>query len=161
MAQRPKPKLVFHTDWGSNERKRWCAGATMRTDGRYTAFAPMPVSSLGSLIGQLGTDASETGCAFVGFDFPIGVPASYAEHAGIMSSRDFLLKLGDGDWKDFYSVCDEANQISMRRPFYPNGKYKGRLKEDLFRGHGVESVEPLLRQCERGGKSQRQACCLF
>lgn len=49
----------------------------------------------------------------------------------------------------------------MHRPFYPNGAYKGRRKEDLFRGHGASSVEPLLRRCERGGKGQRQACCLF
>ena len=49
----------------------------------------------------------------------------------------------------------------MHRPFYPNGKYKGRRKDDLFRGHGVSSLEPLLRRCERGGNGQRQACCLF
>lgn len=49
----------------------------------------------------------------------------------------------------------------MHRPFYPNGKYKGRLKEDLFRGHGVSSLEPLLRRCDRGGNGKKQACCLF
>jgi len=49
----------------------------------------------------------------------------------------------------------------LHRPFYPDGKYKGKKKQDLFSRHGVLSVEPLLRRCERGGKGQRQACCLF
>jgi hypothetical protein len=49
----------------------------------------------------------------------------------------------------------------MHRPFYPNGKYKGRRKEDLFRGHGVSPLEPLVRRCERGGNGQKEACCLF
>jgi len=31
----------------------------------------------------------------------------------------------------------------------------------LFRGHGVSSLEPLLRRCDRGGNGQKQACCLF
>jgi len=65
-------------------------------------------------------------CAFAGFDFPIGVPAYYAERAGISSFRALLSKLGCNEWKDFYSVCDMPGQISVHRPFYPNGGYKGR-----------------------------------
>lgn len=38
---------------------------------------------------------------------------------------------------------------------------QGAAKEDLFRGHGVKDVVPLLRRCERGGNGHRQACCLF
>jgi len=153
--------VVYHADWGSKEKKRWCAKALLGTDGRYTAFASEPVGAPGSLIERLRKEAGDGGCVFAGFDFPIGVPAFYAKRAKISRFRDCLLKLGRGKWKDFYSVCDEAKQISVRRPFYPDGKYEGRLKEDLFRGHGVESVEPLLRRCERGGDGRRQACCLF
>jgi len=98
--------LVYHADWGSNEKKRWCARATLGTDGHYTAFAPKLVGNLGSLIGQLRTEAGETGCALAGFDFPIGVPEFYAKRAGIASFRTLLSKLGCGDWEDFYSVCD-------------------------------------------------------
>ena len=115
----------------------------------------------GSLIARLRTEAGENGCAFAGFDFPIGVPASYAKRAAISSFPALLSKLGDGDWKDFYSVCDKPAQISVYRPFYPNGGYKGRREEDLFRGLGVSSLEPLLRRCERGGNGHKQACCLF
>jgi hypothetical protein len=150
MAQPIKPNLVCHADWGSKGEKRWYARATL-TDGHYTAFAPKLVGNLGSLVEQLRTDAIETGCAFAGFDFPIGVPALYARQAGISGFRALLPNLGHGKWKEFYSVCDEPEQISVHRPFYPNVKFKGRRKEDLFRGHGISSLEPLLRRCERGG----------
>jgi len=161
MPQLTKPTVVYHADWGSKEEKRWCAKATMGTGGHYTVFASKPVGNLGSLIGHLRTEAGETGCALAGFDFPIGVPAFYAERAGISSFRSLLPELSHNEWKEFYSVCDKADQISVHRPFYPNGAYKGRRQEHLFRGHGVESVKFLLRRCERGGKGQWQACCLF
>jgi hypothetical protein len=125
------------------------------------AFAPEQVGNLGSLIEQLRREAGETGCAFAGFDFPIGVPAFYAKRAGISNFRTLLKRLGHRKWKDFYSVCDKPDQISVHRPFYPNGAYEGRRKDDLFRGHQVENVEPLLRRCERGGNGHKEACCLF
>jgi len=149
MPEPAKPNVVYHADWGSKDAKRWCARAILGTDGRYTAFAPEPVGNLGPLVGQLRTDAGENGCVLAGFDFPIGVPTIYAERASISSFRTLLSKLGSGVWEDFYSVCDKPGQISVHRPFYPNGKYKGRRKDDLFRGHGVSSLEPQLRRCER------------
>ena len=161
MAQPAKPDVVYHADWGSTAKKRWCAEATLGADGRYAAYAPKLVGNPGSLIGQLRKEAGDTGCAFAGFDFPIGVPASYAERAGISSFRALLPILGSGEWKDFYSVCDRPEQISVHRPFYPDGEYKGRRKEELFCGHGVSSVELLLRRCERGGNGHKEACCLF
>ncbi len=126
-----------------------------------TAFAPKLVGNPGSLIDQLRTEAGETGCALAGLDFPIGIPAFYAKRAGISNFPALLKRLGHRKWKDFYSVCDEPGKISVHRPFYPNGKYKDRRKEDLFRGHQVENVEPLLRRCERGGSGHKEACCLF
>ena len=110
---------------------------------------------------QLRTEAGETGCAFAGFDFPNRSPGFRCQACGHIEFPCLLTELGHNEWKDFYSVCDESCQISVRRPFYPNGAYKGRRKEDLFRGHGVSSLEPLLRRCERGGNGHKQACCLF
>jgi hypothetical protein len=156
-----KPTVVCHADWGSKDVKRWCASATLGTDGHYTAFAPDTVGNLGSLIGHLRTEAGESGCTLAGFDFPIGVPAFYAKRAGVASFRTLLPKLGYDEWKDFYSVCDEPGEISVNRPFYPNGAYKGRRQEHLFRGHGVRSMDQLLRRCEWGGNGHKQACCLF
>jgi len=91
------------------------------------------VGSLGSLVGQLRTEAGENGCALAGFDFPIGVPEFYAKRGGVASFRTLLSKLGCGDWEDFYSVCDQPGQISVHRSFYPNGAYEGRRKKDLPR----------------------------
>ena len=156
-----KPTLVYHADWGSTAAKRWCAKAILGTDGRYTASRPTPVGDLTTLIENLRAEAGALGTVFAGFDFPIGVPAHFAGRASISKFREFLPLLGQGVWKDFYSVCDMSKDLSIHRPFYPNGGYRGRRKEDLFRGHGVSSIEPLLRRCERGGSGQRQACCLF
>jgi hypothetical protein len=156
-----KPTLIFHADWGSKPSKRWCAKATLGEDGRYTASSPTLVGDLTTLLENLRAEAGALGFIFAGFDFPIGVPAHFAKRAGISKFPDFLSKLGTGDWKDFYAVCDTKDEISIHRPFYPNGSYTGRRKADLFQGHGVTSIEPILRQCERGGDGQRQACCLF
>lgn len=109
------------------------------------------------LIGKLREEAGETGCAFAGFDFPIGIPASYAERAHISSLRALLRKPGRGEWKDFYSVCDKPDQISVHRPFYQNDKFKSRGRDDLFRCPVVSSVESLLRRCERGGNGHKEA----
>jgi hypothetical protein len=155
------PKLVYHADWGSDASKRWCAKAICNGDGHYTISAPEKVLNPGLLVAQLRREAGDSGCAFVGFDFPIGIPAYYAERAGVSSFRALLPKLGHGEWRDFYRVCDKPEQISVHRPFYPNGQYKGRLKQDLFHAHGVNSVEPLLRRCERSGGGRKQPCCLF
>jgi hypothetical protein len=161
MPQPAKPNVVYHADWGSSENKRWCARAVLGEDDLYTAFAPEPVRTPGSLIERLREQAGPTGCVLAGFDFPIGVTAFYAQRAEVSSFCALLPKLGHGKWKDFYSVCDEADQISVYRPFYPNGRFKGRRKQELLRAHGVESAELLLRRCERGGNGQKRACCLF
>jgi hypothetical protein len=156
-----KPTLIYHADWGSTPSKRWCATATLGTDGRYVASGPTPVGDLTVLLKNLRDEAGALGTVFAGFDFPIGVPAHYAKRAGISKFREFILKLGSGVWKNFYAVCDTKDEIAIHRPFYPNGGYTGRRKADLLHGHGVSSIEPLLRCCERGGNGQRQACCLF
>jgi len=156
-----KPTLVYHADWGSKPSKRWCAKATLGPDGRYTASGPTLVGDQTLLIHDLRNVAGALGITFAGLDFPIGVPAHYAQRAGIAKFRDFVLELGKGEWSRFYSVCDTPEQVSTHRPFYPNGSYTGKRKADLFRGHMVSSIEPLLRRCERGGNGQRQACSLF
>jgi len=156
-----KPNVIFHADWGSKPSKRWCAKATLGADGRYTASEPRLVGDPTLILEKLRAEVGAQGTIFTGFDFPIGIPAHYAKRAGITKFRDFLPRLGEDAWKDFYSVCDTPEQVSIHRPFYPNGNYKGRRKEDLLHRHGVTSLEPLLRHCEWGGTGQRQACCLF
>jgi hypothetical protein len=66
-----------------------------------------------------------------------------------------------------YHVCDRPGQISVHRPFYPNGAYEGRRKEDLFRGHGVSHRSlccaglPLAGRLKNGMKAQRMRFGLY
>jgi hypothetical protein len=156
-----KPKLVYHADWGSKDSKRWCAKATLGSDGRYTASGPRPVGDPSLVLKNLKAEAGEQAIVFAGFDFPIGIPAYYAKRSGIASFRGLLAQLGNGDWKSFYSVCDSPQEISVFRPFFPNRSKKGCLPRHLFAAHGVTTVELLLRRCEKGGNGRKQACSLF
>jgi hypothetical protein len=152
---------VYHADWGSKPSKRWCAKATLGEDKRYTASEPTPVGEPTKLIENLKSAVSDTGIAFAGFDFPIGVPAHYAKRAGISKFRDLLPELGKGKWGEFYSVCDEPEQISVQQPFYPNRSLERHKQQHLLDALDAETMFNLLRICERGGKGQRQACSLF
>lgn len=155
------PTLVYHADWGSKPSKRWCATATLGTDGRYTASGPSPVGEPTKLIENLKSAVGGTGIVFAGFDFPIGVPAHFAERAGIVRFREFLPNLGLGVWKEFCTVCEKSDQITLHRPFYPYRSKKGCVPQHLFDAHEAKSMLDLLRKCERGGNGQRQACSLF
>ena len=95
--QAAKPTVVYHADWNCSDRKRRGARAVLCKDGRYTAFAPRRVENPGSLIEQLRKGVGNEGCVFAGFDFPIGVPAFYAERAKMSSFRGLFLELGRGN----------------------------------------------------------------
>lgn len=156
-----RPTVVYHADWGKDEDKRWSSKAVLDGNGRYIASVPSKVGSLDSLIPNIRNEIRDSGYAFVGFDFPIGVPAFYAQRAGISSFRHLLPRLGQNEWEDFYKVCRDASEISVYRPFYPDDKYEGRKQEELFRALGAPSMEELLRLCERGGENRRGTCSLF
>jgi len=156
-----KPTLVYHADWSSTASKRWCAKATLDADGLYTASEPNPVGDLTLLFKSLRAEAGALGTVFAGFDFPIGVPAHFARRAGISRFRDFLPELGKGVWKNFYSVCNTPEQLSVHRPFYPNQSLGRHSQQYLLDAHIAETMLALLRLCELGGNGQRQACCLF
>lgn len=56
----------------------------------------------------------------VGFDFPIGLPAAYAQRAGIENSVTALSEFGTGIWTMSYNLGEMASDISILRPFYPS-----------------------------------------
>ena len=156
-----KPTLIFHADWSSNALHRWSAKAVFESDGRYTALGPSLVGDLTPLLKNLRLEAGAFGSVFAGFDFPIGVPAHFAQRAEISKFRDFLALLGQGVWKNFYKVCDTQAQLSVHRPFYPNRSLEGPKQKHLLDAHDAETMLDLLRICERGGNGQVQACSLF
>jgi hypothetical protein len=156
-----RPNLVYHADWGKDEDKRWASRAVLNDAGQYVVSAPRKVGAVGSLISNIRLEIAQTGCALVGFDFPIGIPAFYAQRAGICSFKHLLPLLGKGVWENFYNVCSDVSEVSVHRPFYPENRYKGRKTQDLFHALGASSMELLLRACERGEGKHKKACSLF
>ena len=158
----PLPNLVVHADWGSDSKKRWMARAVLE-DGAYTALPPELVGPPTSLVARLRHAAGSGGRVFVGFDFPIGLPTFYARRAGVSDFPRFLLQAGIGEWADFYSVAARAEDVSLRRPFYPMGsRVKGDVnRQHLIDGIGADSLHDLLRGCERRTEQRGDASPLF
>jgi hypothetical protein len=156
------PTLVAHADWGTHPKKRWMARASLRWDGHYAARAPELVSEPGTLLERLVAQAGSRGCVLLGFDFPIGLPARYAEQTRIRDFLTLLPQLGHGDWSEFYAVAERPDQISLRRPFYPqSSRQKGEARLDhLLDGLGVQTID-LRRRCERARPGRRAASPLF
>ena len=156
------PTLVTHADWGSHPEKRWMAKAVLRADGHYTAHAPELVGEPGTLVERLVAQAGPRGCVLLGFDFPIGLPARYAECVCIRDFLALLPQLGHGDWSEFYTVAERPDQIGLRRPFYPQfSRRKGEARlSHLLDGLGLE-VSDLRRRCEQARSGRRAASPLF
>ncbi|MBC8446776.1 MAG: hypothetical protein H8D78_03410 [Chloroflexi bacterium] len=154
------PALVVHADWGSSPQKRWMARATLREDGRYYAHEPEPVGEPRTLVQRLHTDVGPGGSILLGFDFPIGLPARYAERADIEDFLALLPQLGQDDWSDFYTVAEHSAEISVRRPFYPQRPGNSRQRH-LVDGLGRGSINDLRRRCERARCGRRAASPLF
>ena len=96
----------------------------------------------------------------IGFDLPIGLPAAYAERSGIESFIEWLPQLGYGKWAEFYSVAEKPDQITTRRPFYPQ-RPGGTAMRHLLYGLGVDSSNDLLRLCDRAYAGRPAAAPLF
>jgi len=96
----------------------------------------------------------------VGFDFPIGIPASYARLVGAAEFKPFLSQLGHGKLTDFYRVCSDASAITKNRPFYPY-KPGGTKQKHLLAALQVAHINDLRRKCELGRDGRKAACSLF
>jgi hypothetical protein len=141
------PSFVAHADWGSAPAKRWIAAA--RFDGCYVAGAPEPVGEPGTLLERLRAQAGPDACVLVGFDFPIGLPARYAEATGVRDFLALLPRLGRGEWADFYEVAGVPGEVRARRPFYPK-RPGGTNYRQLLDALGAARIDELRRRCELG-----------
>lgn len=154
------PTFVVHADWSVNPAKRWFARAERQPDGHYLAQAPRKVENPASLLGCLRDEAGVDGCVLIGFDFPIGLPLSYARKVGVDDFLTLLPHLGSGEWADFFSVAEWPEQITPSRPFYPARPGSARQCH-LTAALGVESIGDLRRRCERITGERRAAAPLF
>jgi hypothetical protein len=158
-TQIPELALVAHADWGSQPRKRWLAIAQQLHDGRYLAYAPVPAGEPGTLLARL-LEAARGGAVLAAFDFPFGLPARYAAHAGIDDFVALLPILGSGRWADFYRVAAQPDEISITRPFYPLRPGNARQRE-LIDALGMETIDDLRRRCDRAHAARRAGAPLF
>ena len=153
-----RPSLVVHADWSANPNKRWMVRGTLEGN-RYVAHAPEPVGEPSTLVERLHRLARRH-TILMGFDFPMGLPRVYAERAGVEGFVEWLPHLGSGEWAEFYSVAERPDQISARRPFYPQ-RPGGTAMRHLLLGLGVDSTNDLLRLCDRGYPGRPAAAPLF
>lgn len=149
------PALVVHADWSAHPGKRWMAQAVLQPGDRYLALPPAPVGDLDGFWTRLEA-AAPTGPILIGVDFPIGLPAAYAERAGV---DDFLEALDRFDG-DFYKVARAPEEISLARPFYPD-RPGGRRRQQLLDALGLERWHSLHRLCDRATASRPAACPMF
>jgi hypothetical protein len=149
------PTLVAHADWSAHPAKRWMARAVLQPDDRYLVLPPAPVGALDGFWAWL-EDAAAAGTILVGFDFPIGLPAAYADRVGIEDFREALDRFDS----DFYNVARTPEEISLARPFYPD-RPGGRRRRDLVDALGLENWDCLHRRCDRATPSRPAACPMF
>ncbi len=153
------PGLIAHADWSVTPAKRWLALAVLNA-GRYQAQPPQEVGDVLTLSGRLRTLAGADSAVLLGVDFPIGLPLAYAELAGVDDFAGLLPQLGHGLWQDFYAVAERPEQISLRRPFYPQ-RPDGAQRNHLMRGLGLTNNADLLRLCDQPQSNRPAAAPLF
>lgn len=135
------------------------ASASLHDDG-YLIDVPQLVGDLETFLVRIRSSVKSDDCVLLGCDFPIGLPKPYAHKVGI---ADFVLALpefGHGIWAAFYQVAKSMPEISLHRPFYPQ-RPGGSRRHHLLDKLGFQSIEDLLRECEKSPPLPRRAAPLF
>jgi hypothetical protein len=150
-------RTLFHADWSTTAKKRWVAGAKRIQTGWYVTL-PRLASDTNAFVEELFDAAGPT---LAGFDFPIGMPTTYAQLTGLPDFPTALGVFGRGEWSEFFAVAETPQQVSRTRPFYPRVSTAAAKQAHLLDGLGVNSIEALLRQCDLATSTRRRACALF
>ncbi|MCC5954092.1 MAG: hypothetical protein JJU45_18500 [Acidimicrobiia bacterium] len=150
---------LVHADWGVAPTKRWAATAE-RTGAGWEMVSLAPLGSGPSFSECLGIDGRAT--TLVGVDFPLGVPAAWADRAQVSSFPELVAGLGSGRWAGFSDVAGTSDEISLERPFYP---HRAGPRGTVRRAHLTDALgltwDQLHRRCEQPAADQRAACPLF
>jgi hypothetical protein len=154
------PTCICHADWSVQPHKRQLAAAWLQPDGSFIAHAPISVPEPGSLLPELRAKLGPTGCALIGFDFPIGLPYAYAQKTGFNHFTTALQSLGQGQWESFYRVAEYSSEISLQRPFYP-ARPGHAAQAHLLNALGFHHMDQLRRTCELSHPGRRAAAPLF
>jgi hypothetical protein len=148
---------VVHADWSTSPGKRYFVEA-WRNGDEWLVDAPQRVGPVDLFVAGLVGGTQPT---LAGFDFPIGVPASFGRKTGFGEFIHALQHFGRDSWSGFYDVAERAEDVSYRRPFYPRKPSSSARQSHLLAGLELEDITALRRQCERATSNRRAACPLF
>jgi hypothetical protein len=111
----------------------------VRCADKFEVSPPEPVLDTKDLFDRLAKRRKEAGPLLIGFDFPIGVPATYGVKTGFPDFRTALMSFGKGAWSNWFSPGERPSDISIHRPFYPArpGKKGDAKLEHLISGLGL------------------------
>ena len=146
---------LVHSDWSKSLKKRWTATAHLRSGVWFVDELRITLSPH-EFLEVLFDDAFKT---LAGFDFAIGLPASYL----VEIEPDFfqlLSLLGQEPWHEFALVANSPDEITRYRPFYPNRSQRGVKRVDLARRLEI-NFDELFRACERATLSRSEASPIF
>lgn len=149
---------LAHADWSVSPAKRWLTLAQRSAGGTsLRVHSPQLAPDCDALLRWL---AAHPLPLCLGLDLPLGVPLAYAERAGIPSFRWLLHRAGGDGWESFYAPAERADQIALRRPFYPQ-RPGGTSRAQLIAGLGLEREAQLLRVCDRAYPGRRSSAPIF
>src|SRR4030043_2487223 len=151
--------LISHADWSKNPDKRWMATAVVQATQGWKSCELLNIDEPSKVFLHLKSRMLFPGCILSGFDFPIGVPSSYAFKAGITDFLATLLLFGHNEWNQFYNPAEYASEITIHRPFYPY-RPGSSMRAHLDQALGI-SFDRLYRLCEVGHDNRRPASPLF
>jgi hypothetical protein len=154
------PNRIIHADWSKQPGKRWLGQATRQANGRFLVDNLRPVGLLNSFWPMLRAGLHQDALTVAGFDFPIGLPKAYADQVGVTDFLALLPRLGTGEWADFYLVAETADQIGLKRPFYPY-KPGGTKQQHLLNALNLDHMDQLRRLCDLPGDNHSAAAPLF
>lgn len=149
--------IIFHADWSINPNKRWVAVAEMRQSGWEIFSLKIAPANLADLLLKQARNKR----VLAGFDFPIGVPAKWADKMKLESFPHFLGQLRNNAYPAFFKVAGSQSEISLERPFYPAVAKAGVRREHLYSGLGFQKFNELRRECEARTDHRQPACPLF
>ncbi|MGZ0189291.1 MAG: hypothetical protein ACKVH0_15005 [Alphaproteobacteria bacterium] len=149
---------LAHADWSVDPKRRRIATARRCSDGWVIEAATL-VGALDSLVTRIEAQAGGKK-ALLGVDLPIGVPAAWANMAGVTDLLETLPHFGSGIWQDFFSPAAEPSDISIHRPFYP-ARGRDVRQAHLIEALGVKGMDALRRLCDFDENGKRSGTPIF